>query len=1084
MSTAASSSYENDEHEPHVKLSDHMDVEAVGGQEEHKQPLPLSSSSSASSPATSLSDGRPNNFYDLRVAVVGNVDSGKCWAPGTQLRMFDGSLKAVETFVGGEQLMGSDGRPRTVTAGSIRAGRAEMYCIQPTSDGFQSFTVNGDHILVLTVTEPPFITVAADGAYTHRVNWYERDTDGTVRAQSKHCRNQREASDECIEKTAKWDGPYTYEISVNDYLASSQLVKAASKLFTCRAVTFQPRLDGLHLQLAAVLGALPSAAQIEWAAWYLGVWVTDGIAAHASVCQGAASDLDRHSHRPIMTRLLQYHALFGEQVRQDGQNVSSASHPVFMFRFGGGAGVPYTHSIAHRLLQSYGLINNKHIPQAWICDTLEVRRRIFAGVLDGDGYYAAASNIYEVATKTLRVATGLKTLAGSLGIRKGEVSDTRSIDPETDEVYDGFRVFFSGDMWEIVQYAALTCKQCPRPGAKNFVARNRDNRCTGMTVKPVGVGDYHGFTVHGGANERILLEDFLVTHNSTIIGVLTGGSMDNGRGLARSRVFMHKHESATGRTSCISQHIMGYDVQHSPVYNSSTASSSAAVKTKGWSAVVQSSAHIVTFIDLAGHEKYLKTTIAGLTGCFPDYALIVINSLAGITKMTREHLGVVLALNIPLIVAVTKVDLASDHILGQTKRELFKVLKSGAANKLPVQMRSAKDVEMVIGAEGDKICPVFFVSCVTGVHINLLHDYIGRLKTKRVDWLKVASGSSDKSAGDVLEHKDGATATGSDESGEAGGCEFLIDETFLVTGVGVVVSGTVQRGRMNGPSTLLLGPNSDGSFRPVYVRTLHCKRMAVDTVGAGDSCAASLRALGRKDHITRSSIRRGMLLIDPALNPTATTTFDAEVHILHHPTTIKLGYQAVIHAGMVRQAATIVRISHLNANTTPAVAPSQPTSASSSAVTPSSTSSPSITPAVSNPPSTSSALRTGDKALVRFRFLLRPEFLHVGTSFLFREGSTKGIGHVVRAKWSKEELKSMAETEEKERRERKPLGRQDDSEVSGPDDVEKAAPVVKRLGDDPGIGASINGLTGGLGSLLISSTPVVHERKDKKENER
>ena len=562
---------------------------------------------------------------------------------------------------------------------------------------------------------------------------------------------------------------------------------------------------------------------------------------------------------------------------------------------------------------------------------------------------------------------------------------------------------------------------------------------------------------------------------STIIGVLTGGSMDNGRGLARSRVFMHKHESSTGRTSCISQHIMGYDGQHTPVYNTSTASSSAAVKTKGWSAVVQGSAHIVTFIDLAGHEKYLKTTIAGLTGCFPDYALIVINSLAGITKMTREHLGVVLALNIPLVVVVTKVDLASDHILGQTKRELFKVLKSGAANKLPVQMRSNKDVEMVIGAEGDKVCPVFFVSCVTGVHIGLLHDYIGRLKTKRVDWLKVASGLSDKSGTDVLEQKEGVSGAGGDEAGEAGGCEFLIDETFLVTGVGVVVSGTVQRGRMHGNCTLLLGPHSDGSFKPVYVRTLHCKRMAVDTVGAGDSCAASLRALGRKDHITRSSIRRGMLLIDPQLNPTATTTFDAEVHILHHPTTIKLGYQAVIHAGMVRQAATIVRISHLNSNPTSA----PPASASSA-------SSPVTTAATSTPPTPSllsSALRTGDKALVRFRFLLRPEFLHVGTSFLFREGSTKGIGRVVRVQWSKEELRAMAETEERERRERKPLSRAD-GEGGEPLDGEEEVAPVKRAGDDPGVGASVNGLTGGLGSLLISSSPAVHERKEKKENER
>lgn len=37
-------------------------------------------------------------------------------------------------------------------------------------------------------------------------------------------------------------------------------------------------------------------------------------------------------------------------------------------------------------------------------------------------------------------------------------------------------------------------------------------------------------------------------------------------------------------------------------------------------------------------------------------------------------------------------------------------------------------------------------------------------------------------------------------------------------------------------------------------------------------------------------------------------------------------------------------------------------------------------------------LRSGDRATVRFRFLQRPEFLTLGTRFVFREGRTKGIG--------------------------------------------------------------------------------------------
>jgi GTPase len=81
----------------------------------------------------------------------------------------------------------------------------------------------------------------------------------------------------------------------------------------------------------------------------------------------------------------------------------------------------------------------------------------------------------------------------------------------------------------------------------------------------------------------------------------------------------------------------------------------------------------------------LKTTIAGLTGSHPDYAIVIINSLAGVTKMTREHLGVVLALEIPLICVVSKVDMAPLPVLEQSKKQLFRILKSSAANRMPIQ---------------------------------------------------------------------------------------------------------------------------------------------------------------------------------------------------------------------------------------------------------------------------------------------------------------------------------------------------------------------------------------------------------------
>ena len=46
---------------------------------------------------------------------------------------------------------------------------------------------------------------------------------------------------------------------------------------------------------------------------------------------------------------------------------------------------------------------------------------------------------------------------------------------------------------------------------------------------------------------------------STLVGVLTKGILDNGRGSSREKVFNYAHESETGRTSSIAQEIMCFD---------------------------------------------------------------------------------------------------------------------------------------------------------------------------------------------------------------------------------------------------------------------------------------------------------------------------------------------------------------------------------------------------------------------------------------------------------------------------------------------------------------------------------------------
>lgn len=49
---------------------------------------------------------------------------------------------------------------------------------------------------------------------------------------------------------------------------------------------------------------------------------------------------------------------------------------------------------------------------------------------------------------------------------------------------------------------------------------------------------------------------------------------------------------------------------------------------------------------MKGHEKYFKTTVSGLTASAPDYAMIVVGANSGVQRMTREHLGIAIALEV------------------------------------------------------------------------------------------------------------------------------------------------------------------------------------------------------------------------------------------------------------------------------------------------------------------------------------------------------------------------------------------------------------------------------------------------------
>ena len=446
------------------------------------------------------------------ILFSGPVGSGKCWAAGTTLRLYSGDVQAVETFVGGELLMGDDGRPRVVTPGTVIQGRAVMHRIDPHWEGAEAFTVNGAHILVLAVNAGPRVRKSQ---FSLEVVWYEVDVSSGLRQRRQRFPTRDLADAACAQRLKGWQ-PLVWEVSVDDFLARAAPVREACQLFQSRAVSFRsPRPDSLAQHLKGILGGAPSPQQCAWAAWYLGLWLANGVASCDWICQAGTSQGQRSAQHPVAERLEQYAALFEEKVTRVCAHRTSAGHRVYHFKFGsvGPLGEPAVASKARRLLQAYGLLNQQHVPQAWVCDTVDVRRCIVAGMVDGDGCYDRLSDAYDLRVNGRHIADGLRTVAGSLGLRNGRAHPKPRIKLETGDVEYGFHVRLSGDMRDVVQHCALTSNQGPRPGQPGHVGSGEYSRCYGFSITTLPVGDYYGFAVHGGANRRLLLGDFTVTHN-------------------------------------------------------------------------------------------------------------------------------------------------------------------------------------------------------------------------------------------------------------------------------------------------------------------------------------------------------------------------------------------------------------------------------------------------------------------------------------------------------------------------------------------------------------------------------------------
>ena len=399
------------------------------------------------------------------------------------------------------------------------------------------------------------------------------------------------------------------------------------------------------------------------------------------------------------------------------------------------------------------------------------------------------------------------------------------------------------------------------------------------------------------------------------IGVLVKNVLDDGNGYARSLITKLKHEQDSGRTS-----------SHSPHY------------------IVKNN-EITTLIDLCGHEKYLKTTMFGVTGLFADYGIIMIGANMGITAMTIEHFALLISNKIPFITVISKIDICPANILAATKKDLERIAKRNKKEIIyfdddepEINGSYIKPGHQTIIEEFQNrkinIMPVILISNKTGHNVNFFRELLTSIKSQSYLEKKGLIQSINKPL--TINYP----------------TVMYIDSTFSVTGIGIVLSGTVKYGSLSLGQKVFVGPVNN-TFIGITIKTLHnCVSENVQTIMENETGSIGIR-LDAKGSFTREMFSKGQIVTTDAQFGLKNTcySFQCDVAVFNHPTTIRNGYQTVIHCGTIRQAAKF-KIKD------------------------------------------DQVLRTNSKENINVKFVSRPEFILPGTLFLFRDGRTKGIDRI------------------------------------------------------------------------------------------
>lgn len=440
-----------------------------------------------------------------------NKSSG-CFAPNTPILTWNGGIKMSQDIRVGDELVGDDGTKRTVL--SLVSGEDMMY--EVTQNNGLTYVVNSKHTFVLQYTGEQTISWhSTENKWA--IHWFDRKE---LQSRSKYLRATDETKEQVLQQMTEFKESLNLsdaiEIVVEDYMKLKDSVKKSLVGFKCKGINWpkqdvplDPYLmgvylgDGINCGTAFAINASEDPEILE----YILNW------AEEHNCEVVHDDIYRFRVRRRENKINTQKAI--------GHGATSATCKGCAKKSSGFCDrpdVPYTNKVelARKnplcdILTQYGMVGGlKRIPTEYLVNDRETRLQVLAGIIDTDGHLNKMNEgkRIQIISSKKEFANQIVYLARSLGfpttirsISKKGVSFSKG--GEKKDYDDHYGINISGNISEIP--TRILRKKCVDAQSNKCMLR------TSISVKPIGQGEYYGWSVD--ANKRFLLADTTVLRN-------------------------------------------------------------------------------------------------------------------------------------------------------------------------------------------------------------------------------------------------------------------------------------------------------------------------------------------------------------------------------------------------------------------------------------------------------------------------------------------------------------------------------------------------------------------------------------------